>query len=72
MEISVSTTPTLLIVDDKPANIALLSDMLEGLADIYFVDDSTKAFDRALALQPDIILLDIEMPGMSVLRFANY
>lgn len=65
MEITASTMPTLLIVDDKPANIALLSDMLEGLADIYFVDDSTKAFDKAVTLQPDIILLDIEMPGMS-------
>tara|TARA_R110002126_G_scaffold75469_21_gene188395 strand:+ start:6621 stop:8738 length:2118 start_codon:yes stop_codon:yes gene_type:complete len=56
---------TLLIVDDQPANIALLSEMLHGLAEIYFVDDSTKAFNRALELQPDIILLDIEMPVMS-------
>lgn len=55
----------ILIVDDQAGNIALLSDILSDLGDIYFVVDSTQAYDKALELQPDVILLDIEMPQLN-------
>jgi diguanylate cyclase (GGDEF)-like protein/PAS domain S-box-containing protein len=55
----------ILIVDDQAANITLLTDILNDLAEIYFVVDSREALDKALELQPDIILLDIEMPELN-------
>lgn len=55
----------ILIVDDQVGNIELLSDMLADLAEIYFVVNSTLAVDKAIELQPDVILLDIEMPQLS-------
>ena len=60
-----SDKPTILIVDDTPANLALLSEVLRP-------DYRTKAAvngEKALKLAggsapPDMILLDIMMPGM--------
>jgi len=55
----------ILIVDDQAGNIALLTEILTDLAQVYFVVDSTKACSKALELQPDVILLDIEMPQLN-------
>jgi putative two-component system response regulator len=56
---------TILIVDDSPDNVALLSSLLKGR---YRVKVATSG-EKALALvtgekMPDLILLDIMMPGM--------
>lgn len=56
----------ILIVDDAPANLRLLSQMLSELG--YGVRAATSG-ERALAsvhaAPPDLILLDIKMPGMN-------
>ncbi len=58
--------PSILMVDDNPANLELLSGMLTGRG--YKV---RAAISGAMALQavrsdpPDLILLDINMPGMN-------
>jgi len=57
---------TLLVVDDQPENISVLSDLLEPH---YRVLTATTG-ERALQLlaqspQPDLILLDVTMPGLS-------
>jgi two-component system, sensor histidine kinase and response regulator len=58
--------PLLLVVDDNPLNVEPLCDLLEAMG--YRVD---KALDGVTALQlveqrsPDLILLDIMMPGMN-------
>jgi len=55
----------ILLVDDKPANLRLLNQML---ADRGFIVRAVKSGERALesirATPPDLILLDIKMPGM--------
>ncbi len=65
MELTISSASKILIIDDQPANIALLSEMLQDMAEIYFVSKSTEALSKAQELLPDVILLDIEMPEMS-------
>lgn len=55
-----------LVVDDSPAFAAALSRLLkaEGFA-VDVVHDSTAAFDAVARLEPDVILLDVEIPGDS-------
>ena len=60
------SSKTVLIVDDKTNNLQLLSTYLKK-ADykILIAQDGTKALKIAQRLQPDLILLDIMMPGIS-------
>lgn len=56
---------TILIVDDTPANVAVLADYLEdqGLR-IVVAQDGQEGLKRAAFVKPDLILLDVLMPGM--------
>jgi len=60
-----SESPTILIVDDTPANVAVLADYLEdqGLR-IVVAQDGQEGLKRAAFVKPDLILLDVLMPGM--------
>ncbi len=53
----------ILIVDDHPTNIEILEETLVGYNLIVAMDGET-ALRLALKHQPDLILLDIMMPGM--------
>lgn len=54
-----------LIVDDAPANLAMLSDTLDESGHMVLVaTDGQSALDRLDYATPDIILLDAMMPGM--------
>ena len=56
---------TVLMVDDNPLNLAELSDLLEeaGLT-VICAENGETALELALANPPDLILLDVLMPGM--------
>ncbi len=55
----------LLIVDDNPANLNLLFDFLNGLNfEVVIAKDGKAALRKAEIAQPDLILLDVMMPGM--------
>jgi len=58
--------PIVLAVDDNPANLALISALLEPLpVSIRLAENGQQALTGATQLpQPDLILLDIMMPGM--------
>jgi len=60
-----SDRPRVLIVDDEPLNLELLSQELEVLG--YDVDEARsgeEALQRTVDQQPDVILLDVMMPSM--------
>lgn len=55
---------SILIVDDNPTNLRVLLDSLERHGfDILVARDGESAIQRAIRVQPDMILLDIVMPG---------
>ncbi|WP_084417491.1 diguanylate cyclase [Chrysiogenes arsenatis] len=57
---------TILIVDDEPTNIEVLTRTLSQDYHIISATDGRKALQIALSdEQPDLILLDVMMPGMS-------
>ena len=57
--------PTILIVDDIPANIDLLKELLRERYKIKAATSGDKALQiAARAPTPDLILLDVMMPGM--------
>ena len=53
-----------LVVDDEPNNLKLLRQVLEDQYDLAFATDGKKALAVVQKVQPDIILLDIMMPGL--------
>jgi two-component system sensor histidine kinase/response regulator len=55
---------TVLIVDDVPANIDILSESLGDDYELFFATSGYEALDLVRAEKPDLILLDIMMPGM--------
>ena len=60
-----SSTETVLIVDDTPDNLAVLSDMLSEYGyRVLVATDGISALEQIKHFQPDIILLDIIMPGI--------
>lgn len=64
--ISKPQRPVVLAVDDVPANLAVASAMLDALdVDIRLAEDGPTALQCAEQQpQPDLILLDVMMPGM--------
>ncbi|AXK71778.1 response regulator [Lysobacter sp. TY2-98] len=55
---------TILAVDDTPENLALISGLLRHDYRVKVAPDGERALQIAHAAPPDIILLDIMMPGM--------
>ncbi|BCS96603.1 two-component system response regulator [Desulfoluna limicola] len=57
---------TVLIVDDMPENIKLISQLLKGSCKTKVATNGEKAIEIASkGPPPDLILLDVQMPGMS-------
>lgn len=55
----------ILIVDDHPANLAVLSDFLDICGfEVLVAQDGTSAISKVQYSLPDLILLDIMMPGI--------
>ena len=55
---------TVLVVDDAEANVDILVDILGNDYDVAVATDGPSALEFAFAALPDLILLDIMMPGM--------
>ncbi len=58
-------TATVLVVDDTPDNLSLMSDLLKDDYRVKVASSGEKALRIAAADHPpDLILLDIMMPGI--------
>lgn len=56
----------ILLVDDNPTNLKVLSDALQGQGwKTLMATDGESAIEQAKYAMPDLILLDIMMPGMN-------
>ena len=64
MTTSAKENPTVLVVDDTPANLSLLNNMLKEKYRVKVASNGFKALELAAAAPPDMILLDIMMPEM--------
>jgi PAS domain S-box-containing protein len=58
---------TLLYVEDNPANLMLVEDLIARRPDIRLVSarDGISGIEMAQAEKPDVILMDINLPGIS-------
>lgn len=68
----------ILIVDDSPVNIQVLNELLASEYDIFVSTNGNDAIELVDKISPDLILLDIMMPGMdgftvcSILRAKSH
>jgi CheY-like chemotaxis protein len=61
---------SLLYVEDNPANLMLVEDLIARRSDIRLLSarDGVTGIAMAKALQPDVILMDINLPGISGIK----
>lgn len=60
-----SNSAKILVVDDTPANIGVLLEALENASyDVLVAESGTSALAQLEHVTPDLILLDVMMPGM--------
>ncbi|MBD2301387.1 GAF domain-containing protein [Nostoc sp. FACHB-190] len=66
---SPSLTPLILLVEDNEANISTVSSYLEAKGyRIVLANNGQEAIDLTIAHRPDLILMDIQMPGIDGLE----
>lgn len=63
---------TIMVVDDIPLNTRLLEKILEkGNFKLYVYNNSQKAMDNFELVNPDILLVDVMMPGIDGISFVT-
>lgn len=70
---SIESQATVMIVDDEPLNVTVVRKFLQRAGYKQFVEvaDATTAVARIYAERPDILLLDLMMPGVSGLEILE-
>ncbi|MES2264425.1 MAG: response regulator [Pseudomonadota bacterium] len=56
--------PSILVVDDTPANLTLVGGLLRGDYRVKLAASGEKALQLCAAAAPDLVLLDLMMPGI--------
>jgi len=64
MSDALTSKPTVLVVDDTPENLDVLSNLLRESYRVRLANNGAKALQIAFDAPPDLVLLDIMMPGM--------
>ena len=65
MSTEIADQARILIVDDVPTNVVVLGNTLADYYDVRFATSGREAIALATEVPPDLILLDVMMPGMS-------
>ncbi|WP_317205736.1 two-component system response regulator [Janthinobacterium sp.] len=65
MSIPLHKLPLILAVDDEASNLQLLRQILQTGYRLLFAKDGERALELARQERPELILLDVMMPGMS-------
>lgn len=61
----ITAKQTILMVDDGPANLGVLFDLLRGAGfAVRVAEDGASAIQQIEYARPDLILLDVQMPGI--------
>jgi signal transduction histidine kinase/CheY-like chemotaxis protein/purine-cytosine permease-like protein len=61
-----------LLVDDDPAHVDLTRQLLQPLGfDLFVADEGERALQLAADVQPDLVTLDVAMPGLSGWQVAQ-
>ncbi len=55
----------ILIIDDEKTNLKVLSDILKNDVEVILAKDGEQGISKAIQFKPDLILLDVIMPGMN-------
>ncbi|MDO6386936.1 diguanylate cyclase [Uliginosibacterium sp. 31-12] len=61
----------ILIIDDSPSSIRLVSHFVRDMGNVHFATRGDSGIRMAIELMPDIILLDVEMPGIDGLETCS-
>ncbi|NJK94951.1 MAG: response regulator [Bacteroidales bacterium] len=71
-DLTASKPPMLLLVDDIPENLKVIGKTLMGEGyDVIFASNGPKALELAANAMPNLILLDVQMPGMNGLEVCR-
>jgi putative two-component system response regulator len=71
VSVELNDRPKVLAVDDTPANLTLVANVLSGDYKVHLANNGDKALELAVSIVPDLILLDVMMPeidGFEVCR----
>ncbi len=64
--------PRILCIEDNPMNWRLVQRLLSQAGfEMHWAEDGLKGYEMALALKPTLILLDINLPGLSGFEVAT-
>ena len=67
-----SPAPTVLVIDDDIDNLMLVSYVLEQFDCLFVCEtEGQEALERVWELKPDLIILDIRLPGLSGLDIVR-
>ncbi|WP_455208564.1 response regulator [Kaarinaea lacus] len=64
-EKTLEARPRILVVDDEPFNLEIMQEILEEDFEVAYAKSGQECMDMVMDVMPDVVLLDVNMPGMS-------
>ncbi|QLE46918.1 response regulator [Nostoc sp. C057] len=67
-----NTQPSILVIDDEPDNFDVVETLLNNENyELHYASSGQQALNRLNSLQPDLILLDVMMPGLDGMEICQ-